>query len=332
MPWATSTSRILATTASASGTRSGDHQHHRPRRHQFWHWWSGRRRGSHGGGLTTPPAWRWMPSATSISRNSRQRPRPQWDAATGIISTIAGGGTNPGSDGLGDGGAPGGQLNNTHRRGGGCRRQRLHRGHRRQCHPQGVGEHGDISTIAAGMNPGSDVLGDGGPATAAESERPLPAWRWMPPATSTSRTQATMSSVRYRRARGSSPLSLAVAPFCQRGSGRRRGGYGGRTQRPPRRGGGCRRQPLHRGHRQQCHPRGNGDARGYQHCRRQRHAGYSGDGGRGHGGRTQRPQGVAVDAAGNLYIADTATIDPRGIGQPPGASAPSPATHLRLQR
>ena len=41
-------------------------------------------------------------------------------------------------------------------------------------------------------------------------------------------------------------------------------------------------------------------------------AGYSGDGGQATAAELNDPTGVAVDAAGDLFIADTATTDPRG--------------------
>ena len=97
---------------------------------------------------------------------------------------------------------------------------------------------------------------------------------------------------------------------------RRRPGHPGLPGRPDRHRHRRRRGPVHRRHRQQPdpgsprrrrHPVGPvDDRRGHVHHRRQRHgaAGYTGDGGPAASALLNHPQGLAVDPAGDMYIAD----------------------------
>ena len=97
--------------------------------------------------------------------------------------------------------------------------------------------------------------------------------------------------------------------------GRRRAGDRGEPDQSHRRRGRCGGQPLHRGSEQPSHPpgrslpgtittvAGNGDA------------GFSGDNGPATAASLNSPIGVALDAAGNLYIADR-----RQSPHPPGRS------------
>ena len=159
---------------------------------------------------------------------------------------------------------------------------------------------GTITTVAGNGTAG--FSGDGGPATSAQLNYPA-AWRWTPPATSTSRTLATTASAR------STPTGI----ITHRGGQRRRVGFSGdggpatsaQLDYSLRRGRGRRRQPVHR-------RRWNNRIRKVTPTGSSRTvagngtAGFRGDGGPATSAQLATvPYGVAVDAAGNLYIADT---------------------------
>jgi sugar lactone lactonase YvrE len=73
------------------------------------------------------------------------------------------------------------------------------------------------------------------------------------------------------------------------------------------------RQPVHCGW-QQPHPQG-GNQRDYHHGGGQRDNGYSGDGGAAtNAAELRSPNGVAVDATGNLFIADSYNNRIRKVG------------------
>ena len=55
-------------------------------------------------------------------------------------------------------------------------------------------------------------------------------------------------------------------------------------------------------------------------------AGYSGDGGPATDAELNDPSGVAVDAAGDLFIADGGNNVIREVARRPATSSPSPAT------
>jgi hypothetical protein len=100
--------------------------------------------------------------------------------------------------------------------------------------------------------------------------------------------------------------------------------------RPSGRCGGRGGQSLHRGYLEQPHPEG--DAGGDYHTVAGTGTyGYSGDGGPATAAQLASPTGVAVDAAGNLYIADTNNHRIRKV-TPTGTSPPWRATGTWLQR
>ena len=97
-----------------------------------------------------------------------------------------------------------------------------------------------------------------------------------------------------------------------------------------RRGGGCGRQSVYRGVRQQSRAQGRGQ-RHHHDARRQRSHGYSGDGGSAASAMLNGPQSVAVDGRGNVYIADTANNRVRRVTRERrhhhgGRQRPRPAT------
>ena len=159
-----------------------------------------------------------------------------------------------------------------------------------------VGTNGIITTVAG--NGIMDYWGDG-------TRQPTPTsparwdWRWTARATFTSPTRATTSSGKSAPT-ASSPLSPA----------RESTAFPATAGRPPRqpvrsggRGGGRLGQSVYRRQRQQAHPQNvhNGVIStvagiGY--------AGYYGDGGPATSAFMESPASVAVDALGNLYIAD----------------------------
>ena len=95
-------------------------------------------------------------------------------------------------------------------------------------------------------------------------------------------------------------------------AGKGLGGYSGdggpatAAARGPTSHGGCRRGPLHRRYGQQRHPRGDPGHGHHHHGRGQWHLWLQRRWRPGHRRRAQRPEGVAVDPAGDLFIADTA--------------------------
>ncbi len=170
-------------------------------------------------------------------------------ASTGIITTVAGNGTAGYS---GDGGAAtAAETRPALRRGGGCRRQPLHRGLRRQSHPRGLSEHGDHHHRRRQRHCRLQRRWRGG-----HGGRTLQPLR---------RGGGCRRQPLHRgRGRQSHPRGIGEhgdhhhrrRQRLRRLQRRRRGGHCGRTRLPLWRGGGCRRQPLHRGHIQQSHPRG----------------------------------------------------------------------------
>ena len=108
--------------------------------------------------------------------------------------------------------------------------------------PQGDGGDGIITTVAGDGTAG--YSGDGGPATSAQLSFPR-AWRWMPPATSTSRTAATTV---IRKVTAATGIITTVAGNGTLGySGDGGPATSAELYWPLGRGGGCLRQPLHRG-------------------------------------------------------------------------------------
>ena len=93
-----------------------------------------------------------------------------------------------------------------------------------------------------------------------------------------------------------------------------------------RRGGGRRRrQPLHRRHLQQPGPQGRHGSGTITTVAGTGTAGFSGDGGPATSAELNDPRGVAVDGAGNLYIADSDNNRIRKVDGR-GRSPPSPGT------
>ena len=167
--------------------------------------------------------------------------------------------------------------------------------------------------------------GDGGPATAAElnGARRRRRRRGGRPVHRRHRQQRGPRG--QSRRPGSSSPSPATAPpaTAATAAGHRRRAELPRTASPSTAG-----RPVHRRHRQQRDPRGqsrrpaiiitvagNGTA------------GYSGDGGPATAAELNVPDGVAVDAAGDLFIADTDNNVIREVDQGDRrSSSPSPAT------
>ena len=107
---------------------------------------------------------------------------------------------------------------------------------------------------------------------------------------------------------------------------RRRTGHQRRTGRSHGRGGGRQRRPVHRRLRQQRHPRGHREHAGHQPpSPATEPQGYSGDGGLATSAELDDPFGVAVDASGDLFIADSYNSVIREVNAARRTSAPSPA-------
>ena len=157
-----------------------------------------------------------------------------------------------------------------------------------------------ITTVAGNGTAG--YSGDGGQATAAELDYPT----GVAVDAAGDLFIADTGNNRIREVNHATGVITTVAGNGTCGLQRRRRPGHRRRARPSRgRGRGHRRGPLHRRHRQRPDPRGEPFHRRDHHRRRQRSRGLQRRRRPGHRRRTLRPEGVAVDAAGDLFIADT---------------------------